>query len=71
MRMSNATITTMSDDAIIRMPTPRTIALITADGEVQIDWKAVEVTADDADNCVASFARILLAARDGDWRPIG
>ncbi len=55
-----------------REPSPAMAALyaIDADGTVRIDWPAVEtLAASKADRTVLPLAQLMLAIRDGTWKP--
>jgi hypothetical protein len=44
--------------------------VIDEDGTVRIDWPAVEtLAASKADRTVAPLAQLMLAIRDGTWKP--
>jgi len=45
-------------------PAARVYAIITKDGQVQIDWSMVETNSTDV------YARLMLAIRDGTWVPL-
>jgi hypothetical protein len=51
---------------------PGTLATVSADGAVAIDWPAVEATAEDpaSDKITWGVAKLLLAARDGTAKPL-
>jgi hypothetical protein len=56
----------------IREPAPGmdTLYVIDADGTVRIDWPAVEtLAASQADRTVLPLAQLMLAIRDGAWKP--
>jgi hypothetical protein len=56
----------------IREPAPGMAALyaIDADGTVRIDWPAVEtLAASKSDRTVLPLAQLMLAIRDGTWKP--
>ena len=47
-----------------------TLYTIDADGTVRIDWPAVETLATSkADRTVLPLAQLMLAIRDGTWKP--
>lgn len=54
-------------------PTTGTMAMVmNGTGGVYINWKSVEAVASDqgADEMLRIQARLLLAARDGTWKPL-
>jgi hypothetical protein len=56
----------------IREPAPGmdTLYAIDEDGTVRIDWPSVEtLAASRADRTALSIAQLMLAIRDGTWRP--
>jgi hypothetical protein len=56
----------------IREPAPGAASLyvIDEDGTVRIDWQAVEtLAASKADRTVLPVAQLMLAIRDGTWKP--
>jgi hypothetical protein len=56
----------------IREPAPGmdTLYVIDEDGTVRIDWPAVEtLAASKADRTVLPLAQLMLAIRDGRWKP--
>ena len=56
----------------IREPAPGmdTLYAIDADGTVRIDWPAVEtLAASKADRTILPLAQLMLAIRDGTWKP--
>lgn len=56
----------------IREPSPgmATLFAIDEDGTVRIDWRAVEtLAATKADRTVLPLAQLMLAIRDGTWKP--
>jgi hypothetical protein len=56
----------------IRGSTPgmTTLYAIDADGTVRIDWPSVEtLAASKADRTVLPLAQLMLAIRDGTWKP--
>ena len=56
----------------IREPSPAvaTLYVIDEDGTVRIDWPAVEtLAATKADRTVLPIAQLMLAIRDGTWKP--
>jgi hypothetical protein len=56
----------------IREPAPGspTLYAIDEEGTVQIDWPAVETLATSkADRTVLPLAQLMLAIRDGTWKP--
>jgi len=56
----------------IREPAPGTpnLYMIDEDGTVRIDWPAVEtLAASKADRTVLPLAQLMLAIRDGTWKP--
>lgn len=56
----------------IREPSPAvaTLYAIDEDGTVRIDWPAVEtLAATKADRTVLPIAQLMLAIRDGTWKP--
>jgi hypothetical protein len=56
----------------IREPAPGmdTLYVIDEDGTVRIDWPAVEtLAASKADRTVLPLAQLMLAIRDGSWKP--
>jgi hypothetical protein len=56
----------------IRDPAPGSpnLYLIDEDGTVRIDWPAVEaLAASKADRTVLPLAQLMLAIRDGTWKP--
>jgi hypothetical protein len=56
----------------IREPTPGLpdFCVINADGTVRIDWPAVEtLAASKADRTILPLAQLMLAIRDGAWKP--
>jgi hypothetical protein len=56
----------------IREPAPGadTLYAIDEDGTVRIDWPAVEtLAASKADRTVLPLAQLMLAIRDGTWKP--
>ena len=56
----------------IREPAPGSPSLyvIDEDGTVRIDWPAVEtLAASKADRTVLPLAQLMLAIRDGTWKP--
>jgi hypothetical protein len=56
----------------IREPSPAmaTLYAIDADGTVRINWPAVETLATTkADRTVLPLAQLMLAIRDGTWKP--
>ena len=57
----------------IREPAPGmdTLYVIDEDGTVRIDWPAVETfAASKADRTVLPLAQLMLAIRDGTWKPL-
>jgi hypothetical protein len=57
----------------ITAASPATIGLyeIAPDGTVLIDWRAVETTASGpADRMAGPMARVMMAIRDGKWKPM-
>jgi hypothetical protein len=48
----------------------QTLAEITVDGVVRIDWPAVDQAAADPANRVHELAVMMLAIRDGTWRAL-
>lgn len=49
-------------------------AVISADGQVTIDWDLAEKTAanpEKTDFRTLAFARLILAVRNGTWKPMG
>jgi hypothetical protein len=56
----------------IREPAPGspTLYAIDGDGPVRIDWPAVEtLAASKADRTMLPLAQLMLAIRDGTWKP--
>jgi hypothetical protein len=56
----------------IRAPAPGTpnLYVIDEDGTVRIDWHAAEtLAASKADRTVLPLAQLMLAIRDGSWKP--
>ena len=56
----------------IREPAPGSpnLYVVDEDGTVQIDWPAVEtLAASKADRTVLPLAQLMLAIRDGTWKP--
>jgi hypothetical protein len=56
----------------IREPAPGagSLYVIDEDGTVRIDWDAVEtLAASQADRTVLPLAQLMLAIRDGTWKP--
>jgi hypothetical protein len=56
----------------IREPAPGmdTLYVIDEDGTVRIDWPTVEtLAASKADRTVLPLAQLMLAIRDGTWKP--
>jgi hypothetical protein len=56
----------------IHEPAPGSLTLyvVDEDGTVQIDWPAVEtLAASKADRTVLPLAQLMLAIRDGTWKP--
>jgi hypothetical protein len=56
----------------IREPAPGSpnLYVIDEDGTVRIDWPAVEtLAATKADRTVVPLAQLMLAIRDGTWKP--
>lgn len=48
-----------------------TLAMISKDGLVEIDWTAVEkVAAETSPPDLVGYARLMLAIRDGTWKPL-
>lgn len=58
--------------AIFNLGFHGTLVVVDDGGTVKIDWKAVEETIADphADRTALAYARMLLAARDGTWKPL-
>ena len=57
----------------ITAASPESIGLyeFAPDGTVLIDWRAVETTAGGpADRITGPMARVMLAIRDGKWKPV-
>ena len=57
----------------IREPAPGSpnLYVIDDDGTVRIDWPAVEtLAASKADRTVLPLAQLMLAIRDGRWKPV-
>jgi hypothetical protein len=51
-------------------PGAGTLYVIDEDGTVRIDWPAVEtLAASKADRTVLPLAQLMLAIRDGTWKP--
>jgi hypothetical protein len=51
-------------------PGPPSLYVIDEDGTVRIDWPAVEtLAASKADRTVLPLAQLMLAIRDGTWKP--
>jgi hypothetical protein len=51
-------------------PLPAELCAIDEDGTVRIDWPAVETLAAlKADRAVLPLAQLMLAIRDGTWKP--
>lgn len=55
----------------VQEPAPggRDLFVIEDDGTVRIDWKKVE-QASTADNVILPVAQLMLAIRDGTWKPM-
>jgi hypothetical protein len=52
-------------------PLPAELCVIDEDGTVRIDWPAVEtLAASKADRTVLPLAQLMLAIRDGTWKPV-
>ncbi|MEA2896569.1 MAG: hypothetical protein QOJ84_2184 [Bradyrhizobium sp.] len=52
-------------------PGPASLYVIDEDGTVRIDWQAVETLATSkADRTALPVAQLMLAIRDGTWKPV-
>lgn len=54
--------------------TGRTIAMVKAGGDVEIDWPVTEACVNQPKSCggdmIITYARIMIAIRNGTWKPM-
>ena len=66
------TVKNLDPRFILVCATPTEIAIISHDGQVSINWPAAEMTVAEAraDQTTLAIARLMIAIRDGTWRPL-